>query len=214
MGNFNFECDECGWGEGGDGEDGRDYFGKPAAAVLEGADGKVILLKGEYTGYGEIELPSGHTFWPDQFEQYFDGWLSGKGNGEKGPFRCRGILCENCMDYKHQTPFSEFSFFDFVKVKDYLEKQKVPPAPVTSPPAPVAAPKKVKVLKVAKPKPLTKEELVAKVAELEEEVARLRPLQERMDSLQKAYDDMQKRSNRSEGTIAAIQRALNENRYW
>lgn len=214
MGNFNFECEECGWGEGGDGEDGRDYFGKPAMAVIHDEHGDVFLA-GEYTGYGAIELPSGHTFWADQFEEYFNCWIGHNDNDEKGPFRCRGILCENCMESYTQTSFSKFSFSDFVKVKDYLEKKKAPAPAHVAPPAPaVAAPKKVKIIKVLKPKPLTKEELVVKVAEMEAELTRLRPLQERMATLQKAYDEMQKRNNRSESTIASIQRALNENQYW
>lgn len=212
MGNFNFECEECGWGEGGEGEDGRDYFGKPAAAILLGKDGSEIILKGSYTGYGEVELPSGHTFWPDQFEEYFECWIGHNDHGENGPYRCRGILCEECMEYKTQTSFAKFSFSDFVKAKDYLEKKKAPPPP----PAPVATPVVTapKPKKVPKPKALTKEQLVAKVAAMEAELAELRPLKERFTSLQTAYDKVQKQYNSARDTISGVHKALNEGRYY
>ncbi len=218
MGNFNYQCEACGWGEGGEGEDGRDYFDKPAAAILMGKDGQEIVLKGSYTGYGEVELPSGHTFWPDQFEEYFESWIGHNDNGEKGPFRCRGILCEECMEYKHQTSFSKFSFNDFKKAKDYLAEKKAPPAaaapPVAAPAvaAPVAAVPKPK--KGPKPKALTKDQLVAKVAALEAELAELRPLKERIQPLQEAYDKLQKQYSAARETISGVHKALNEGQYY
>ena len=199
MGNFNYECGKCGWGPRGHGEDGRDYFGKPAQVFATTKDGKEIRMNGNYTGYGAVELPGGQEFYLTQFEEYWEGWINGHTTDEEtGPFVGGGILCEHCAyeatlypKYEKATPMTEYSLSDFQTVKDYIEKQKAPPPapPAPAPSAPAAAPKKV--LKLAKPKALTKAELEAKVAELQREVDRLKPMEKRLQDLDKAYQKMQ-----------------------
>ena len=154
-------------------------------------------MNGNYTGYGAVELPGGQEFYLKQFEEYWEGWINGhRTDEETGPFVGGDILCESCSykdtlypTYKTATPMTEYSLSDFQTVKDYIEKQKAPPP---APPAPAAAaPAPKKVLKLAKPKALTKAELEAKVAELQREVDRLKPMEQRLKDLDKAYQKMQ-----------------------
>jgi len=189
MGNFNYLCTVCGWGPGGEGEDGRDYFGKPCQVSAETKDGKVIHMNGEYSGYGYVELPGGQEFYLQQYEEHWDGWCSYEKTDENGPFTSCGILCQHCMYSSAPTSMTEFSMSDFETVKEYLEKLKAPPPP--APPAPAPAPtKKPKIVRAIKPKPLTKEELLAKVDELQKEVDRLKPMEKRLQELDKTYQKM------------------------
>lgn len=198
MGNFNYQCGKCGWGPRGDGEDGRDYFSKPAQVFATTKDGKEIRMNGTYTGYGAVELPGGQEFYLKQFEEYWEGWINGHPtDDETGPFVGGGILCESCSykdtlypTYKTATPMTEYSLSDFQTVKDYIEKQKAPP-PAAAAPAPAPAAAAPKPAKAPKPKALTKAELEAKVAELQREVDRLKPMEQRLKDLDKAYQKMQ-----------------------
>ena len=191
MGCFNFECGECGWGPNGRGEDGREYFGKEAAVVVELTTGKCVIIHGHYTGYGEVETPTGHTFYPEQFEEYWADWLDYKPNnkGEKGPFIAKEIYCEECLYGRDPTPLVEYDFTQMKKVVDYLAKEEAPAAGGAGAAAPAPAPAKAK--KAPKPKALTKDQLAAKVAELEAEVGRLKPIAERASRLDEMSRELQ-----------------------
>ncbi len=208
MGNFNFECGNCGWGPGGDGEDGRDYFGKPAQVFATTRSGKEVRMNGHYTGYGEVELPGGQTFFLKQFEEYWAGWISHKPtDATTGPFVGGAILCEDCCSAP--TPMTEFALSDFQTVKEYLEKRAAAAsAPAPAAPPAVSAKPAPKAKATAKPKALTKEQLAAKVAELEAEVARLKPMEQRLKDLDKAYTRLQQSAQVADKKLAKIQRAL------
>jgi hypothetical protein len=212
MGNFNYMCGKCGWGPNGHGEDGRDYFGKPCQVIAKTKDGKEIRMNGEYSGYGYVELPGGQEFYLKQYEEHWDGWLSGQRTDELGPFTSCGILCDRCAyvatlypTHQGPTPMTEYSLSDFETVKEYLEKKNAPPPPPAAPaPAPAAkAPKKV--VKLAKPKALTKAELEAKVLELQREVDRLKPMEKRLQELDKAYQKMYEANNTNSRRLKKIQ---------
>lgn len=209
MGCFNFDCANCGEGMQRDEEgyecDGRDYFDKPVRIQVRTKSGKFVFLEGRYTGYGEVEVEFGDKtveFYPKQFAIYWDCW-----NTEK-QFVSEEIYCEECMWKCSLTSRAEFDLSDFTLAVDYMAVNTPPPdsmAPwrdcgkslwnTAPPPAPVnvvvtapttaattaATPKKAKV---AKPKPLTKEELIKKVAEMEAELERLRPLEQRFKTLE------------------------------
>ncbi len=228
MGNFNFLCDgegdgyddhgkcygKCGWGPNGRGEDGREYFDKPAAVEVELSSGKTVTIHGRYTGYGEVETETGYTFYHPQFEEFWECWLNGGYNnhGEKGPFIAKKIYCEECLYDFDPTPISEYDFSEMVKVVDYLQKQKdaaAAPAPIPAAASAVGVPKK----KIAKPKPITKEQLVAKVAQLEAEVARLKPYEERATRLGTMYAEMQTKYTKTRAFYNKIETAMNEYRW-
>jgi hypothetical protein len=69
-------------------------------------------------------------------------------------------------------------------------------------------PKKTKAPKAPKPKALTKDQLAAKVAELEAEVARLKPMEERLLELDKAYTRLQEANATASRRLKNIQEAL------
>jgi hypothetical protein len=234
MGNFNFFCDgegendgygrvdhKCGWGPNGCGEDGRDYFDKPAAVEVELTSGKTVIIHGRYTGYGEVETETGHTFYHPQFEEFWAGWLKGgyNNNGKKGPFIAKNIYCEECLYDYDPTPISEYDFTDMVKVVDYLKEEEEDAAAATTlPAAPVVAPAPTPAgtgakKKIAKPKPLTKEQLVAKVAQLEAEVARLKPYEERATRLGTMYAEMQTKYTKIRAFYDKIETAMNDYRW-
>jgi hypothetical protein len=213
---------KCGWGPNGYGEDGRDYFDKPAAVEVELTSGKTVIIHGRYTGYGEVETETGHTFYHPQFEEFWGCWLDGTYNnhGEKGPFIAKKIYCEECLYGRDPTPISEYDFSDMVKVVDYLKKEEdaaaaavaaaAAPVVAASPaPAGAGAPKK----KIAKPKPLTKEQLVTKVAQLEAEVTRLKPYEERATRLGTMYAEMQTKYTKIRAFYDKIETAMNEYRW-
>lgn len=226
MGCFNFECADCSWGENGTGEDGREYFDKPAAVVVKLKDGKKVIVHGRYTGYGEVETPSGHTFYHPQFEEFWDCWLDGGYNnhGEKGPFIAEAIYCEECLYGRNPTSFAEFDFDQMEKVVDYLEKKEAKEAvaavaaaavPTSAGPTPaVAAPTPAAPKKAPKPKPLTKEQLVAKVAELEAEVTRLKPFEERSKRLDTLYNEMHKKYTVVRRVLDSVKKAFQEEYYY
>ena len=170
-------------------------------------------MNGHYTGYGEVELPGGQTFFLKQFEEYWAGWVTHKPtDATTGPFVGGAILCEDCCSWNSApTPMTEFALSDFQTVKDYLEKRAAvaaAPAPAVSA-APAAVPvKPAKAPKAAKPKALTKEQLAAKVAELEAEVARLKPMEQRLKDLDKAYTRLQQSAQVADKKLAKIQRAF------
>ena len=209
MGNFNFECAECGWGEGGDGEDGRDYFGAECQVIAKTKSGKEVVLNGTYSGYGCVELPGGQEFYLKQFEEYWAGWLTHTGAGS--PFAGGEILCECCM--RSPPPLSQFSLNDFQTVAEAL-RVEAPAAPVSAALMPATLmpaapePKKTKAPKAPKPKALTKDQLAAKVAELEAEVARLKPMEERLLELDKAYTRLQEANATASRRLKNIQEAL------
>lgn len=200
MGNFNFECGKCGWGPNGTGEDGRDYFGKPAQVFAVTKDGKEVCMNGEYTGYGIVELPGGQEFYLKQFDQFWAGWL-GATDPVCGPFVGGEILCEECCWGSIPTPMTKFGLSDFQTVKEYLEKSVA--APVS---APVSAAKPKP--KAAKPKALTKEQLAAKVAELEAEEARLKPMEKRLADLDRAYTTLHEKYQVAAKRLDKIKNAL------
>lgn len=204
MGNFNFMCDACGWGEGGDGEDGRDYFGKPAKVTAETQSGKLIILEGVYTGYGEVELPDGKIFYPRQFEEHWEFWTSGKENSNT--FVGKGIYCEECMYDHPSTAFTQFSFKDFELVVSYLNKKKQPAAESTMTPAAESIP--VQTKKIVKPKALKKDQLIEKVAELEAEVARLKPMEEQLTILNGMYTTVINNYNKVNERMEKIKKAF------
>ena len=205
MGNFNYLCGKCGWGPNGSGEDGRDYFGKPAQVIAETKDGKVIRMNGEYSGYGYVELPGGQEFYLKQYEEYWDGWCSYKGTDESGPYTSCDVLCQRCMYGSAPTSMTEYSLSDFQTVKEYLEKKKAP-----APAVPAEAAKPKRVLKAPKKtvKAPTKEELVAKVDELQKEVDRLKPMERRLQELDKAYQKMLTTNQIYERRLKKVQEAV------
>ena len=213
MGNFNYMCGKCGWGPNGDGEDGRDYFGKPCQVIAKTKDGKEIRMNGTYSGYGYVELPGGQEFYLKQYEEHWDCWLEHQTTDELGPFTSCGILCDRCAyvatlypTHQGPTPMTEYSLSDFETVKDYLEKENAPAPPPVAPAA--AAAPKPKIVKAPKPKALTKTELEAKVLELQREVDRLKPMEKRLQELDKAYQKMYKANNTNARRLNKIRDVL------
>lgn len=207
MGCFNFDCKVCGEGvyrdEDGNetGADGRDYFGAPCRILVPTKSGKTIVVEGEYNGYGEVELPDGTMFYPDQFQEYWSFWLDNS-DGEMNPFYAGDIYCEDCFDKVEPTSRKEWSNEDCIRVMEMEQTRAQYGSRVyyTLPPIKVAAPtpsaasaaqpeKKDKAAKEPKPKPkpLKKEELQKRVAELEAELEKLRPLESRFTYMETNY---------------------------
>ena len=213
MGCFNFQCTACGWGEGGHGEDGRDYFDKPAAVVVTLQSGKKVTIHGRYTGYGEVETETGYTFYHPQFEEFWAGWLDYAPNNkdEKGPYIATEIYCEECLWDRDPTSLADFDFSEMEKVVDYLTKKGAAAAPTpAAPAAPAPKPKKA-----AKPKPLTKDQLATKVAELEAEVARLKPIEQRAVRLNQMYMEVQGKYTRLRECMDKMKAVFREDAgYW
>lgn len=207
MGNFNYQCGKCGWGPNGHGEDGRDYFGKPAQVVATTRSGKEVRMNGDYTGYGAVELPGGQEFYLKQFEEYWEGWSEHRATDPVvGPFVGGGILCDDCCWDSPPTSMTEYALSDFLPVKEYLERAKTPVAPPAPPAVTTVKPAKVKA--APKPKPLTKEQLVAKVAELEAVVARLKPMEQRLKDLDQAYARLNASNQAASKKLDKIKNAL------
>ena len=194
MGCFNFDCCVCGEGTHRDEEDGmwngREYFGAPVRIKVPTKKGGTVILEGEYTGYGEVEVKFGgklHEFYPKQFDQYWDYWDTAK------QYIAHEVYCEDCMEDVPLTSRATFDLTDFILAVDYMAVNPKPSNSFgyreergslwdTKPVAP-APPVKSAPVKVPKPKAPTKEELVKQVAEMKAELERLRPLEARFKRL-------------------------------
>lgn len=103
--------------------DGRDYFGKPVRVKVPTKDGRSVVLEGEYTGYGEVEVQFGGekvTFYPEQFQVYWDCWDT------THQYVAGVMYCEDCMRGIALTSRAEFDLGDFTLGKDHMAKNKAP----------------------------------------------------------------------------------------
>lgn len=193
--------------------DGRDYFDKPVRIQVRTKSGKFVFLEGRYTGYGEVEVEFGsttETFYPKQFAEYWDCWTTEKQFVSEEIY-CEDCMEDYPLTSRAEFDLSDFTLaVDYMAVNmpppgsmapwrsggktlwntgapSVAAAAAAPAQPVADAvggAAPTAAATPKKKVKVAKPKPLTKEELVKKVTEMEAELERLRPLEQRFKTLE------------------------------
>jgi hypothetical protein len=227
MGCFNFDCPNCGVGthrdENGEEWEDRDYFGATVRISVPTKKGGMVILEGRYSGYGEVEVEFGGKtieFYPKQFEEYWDCW-----NTEM-QYLAQEIYCETCMENYPLTSRATFDLSDFTLAVDYMATHEKPRAsmapwgastskwgtalvtPVPAP-APQPAPPPAKAAKVVKPKPLKKEDLAKKVAEMTAELERLRPLESRFMTLEAENVRLREDLHATRERLDKIRKAVN-----
>jgi hypothetical protein len=232
MGCFNFNCIRCGEGTNGD-YDGRDYFDKPVHISVPTKDGRNVILEGRYTGYGEVEVVFGdktETFYPKQFKEFWDCW------GPVDQFVAGAMYCEDCMWNVDTTSRATFDLNDFERVVDYMARHEKPAkyqglfgrgasswgtslaaagggtaAPAVAAGGGAAAPAAAPVLpavklKVVKPKPLKKDDLLKQNAELQKQNAELAAQIERMRLMEQRFKTLEEENKRLRESVQSAKK--------
>ena len=215
MGQFDFVCCDCEYGE--DGFDSRDYFGSSVRIDVKMKNGDHVVLSGEYTGYGTIEA-CGETFYPVQFAKYFKDWSYTRGVEELPTYVAERIWCNKCMANTGLSSFCDWDLSKFYTVQEYDTyggyKPKTPVIPPVIP-TPVHTVKKqavkaVKAVKAVQPK-LKKTELAelllkkdAELTTLKEENICLKKREERYKEMERNYVKITELNEHFRNTLTEI----------
>lgn len=104
MGCFDYEC-ECG-GKTCIYRGGQDGGDSDVIVEVPLNDGRTVYVKGRYESYGSVHVGK-YQFYPEQFEEYFDFWLSSESDRErKKIFRAKRIWTFSYTKYNFEDDVS------------------------------------------------------------------------------------------------------------
>lgn len=99
MGCFDYEC-ECG-GETCIYTGGQDGGDSDVVIEVPLNDGTTVYVKGRYESYGSVHVDD-YQFYPEQFEDYFEGWLSSESDESRSKiFRAGKIWTLSYIHHKY-----------------------------------------------------------------------------------------------------------------